>query len=160
MALLRREEALRLLNYLRERIDNPNQLAQIEDELSGEFAQELLREPEILAFFPELTDEFVVATTRWKLRIISHAHLRMVQRGIRSSEIAALFRRFLETSLAAEEVVTVGRYVIIGRPEARAAKLSFRVDIDSVTDELGQSHVVTVFMGRGDSENMTLIDLN
>jgi hypothetical protein len=159
MALLRREEVLRLLNYLRERIDNPNQLAPIEDELSGEFAQELLREPEILAFFPELTEEFLVSTTRWKLRVVSHAHLRMIQRGIKLSDLSMLFRRFLETS-AAGEVISVGSYVITGRPRARAPRMSLRVDVDSITDELGHSHVVTVYLGRGDSENMTLIELN
>jgi len=160
MAFLRREEVLRLLKYLRERIDDLERLAQIEDELSGEFAEEFIREPEILAFFPQLSDEFSVAATTWKLRVIPHAHLRMVQRGMKLSDISGMFRRFLERYAAASEVVTIGGYIISGRPKARAARITLRVDVDSVRDELGQSHVVTIYLGRGDSENMTRIDLN
>lgn len=160
MGLLRHEEVLRLLKYLRKRIDDPNKLAQIEDELSGEFAEEFIREPEILSFFPELTEEFVVGKTRWALRVIEHAHLRMVQRGIKLSDVSALFLRFLERASMGEEVITVGGYVIAGRPKGRARKISLRVDVDSITDELGDSHVVTVYLGGSDSENVTLIDLN
>lgn len=160
MGLLRREEVRRLLKYLREQIEDQNQLAQIEDELSGEFAEEFIREPEILALFPQLSDEFVVAATRWKLRVIPHAHLRMIQRGMKLSDVSGLFRLFLETFSAASEVVTVGGYIIRGRPKARAVRITLRVDVDSVTDEFGQSHVVTIYLGRGDSENMTLIDLD
>jgi hypothetical protein len=148
MGLLRREEVRRLLKYLRERIEDQEQLAQVEDELSGEFAEELIREPEMLAFFPQLSDEFSVEETRWKLRVIPHAHLRMIQRGIKLSDVSGLFRRFLETSLAAGEVVTVGGYIISGRPKVRAARIRLRVDIDSVTDEFGQCHIVTVYLGR------------
>ncbi len=160
MGLLRREEVLRLLKYLRERIEDQDQLAQIEDELSGEFAEEFIREPEILALFPQLSDEFIVADTRWKLRVIPHAHLRMIQRGKKLSDVSALFRRFLESSLVAGDVIVVGAYVITGRPRARGARMTLRVDVDSVSDESGQSHVVTMYLGQGDSENMTLIDLN
>lgn len=160
MGLLRREEVRRLLRYLHERIEDQDQLAQIEDELSGEFAEEFIREPEILAWFPQLSDEFVVGTTTWKLRVIPHAHLRIIQRGMKFSDVSALFRLFLETFSAASEVVTVGGYIISGRPRARAMRITVRVDVDSITDEFGQSHVVTVYLGRGDSENMTLIDLD
>src|SRR6266480_3451752 len=97
MGLLRREEVRRLLKYLRERIEDQDQLAQIEDELSGEFAEEVIREPEILALFPQLSDEVVVAATILRLRVSPHAHLRMTQRGMRLSDMSALFRRFLET---------------------------------------------------------------
>jgi hypothetical protein len=156
MGLLRREEVRRLLKYLRERIEDQDQLAQIEDELSGEFAEELIREPEILAFFPQLSDEFFVATTRWKLRVIPHAHLRMIQRGVKMSDVSGLFRRFLETFSAAGEEVIVGGYVISGRPKARAARITVRVDIDSVNDEFGQSHVVTIYLGRADTKDTTI----
>jgi hypothetical protein len=160
MGSLRREEVRRLLKYLRERIDDQDQLAQIEDELSGEFAEEFIREPEILAFFPQLSDEFFVSTTRWELRVIPHAHLRMIQRGMKLSDVSGLFRRFLESSSVAGEVIIVGGYVISGRPRARAARMTLRVDVDSVTDEIGQSHVVTMYLGRGDSDNMILIDFD
>jgi hypothetical protein len=157
---LRREEVRRLLKYLRERIEDQHQLAQIEDELSGEFAEEFIREPDILALFPQLTDEFVVASTRWELRVIPHAHLRMIQRGIRLLDVSGLIRLFLETHSATGQVVTVGGHIISGRPKGRSRRVTVRVDVDSVTDVLGQSHVVTVYFGRGDSENMTLIDLD
>lgn len=156
MGLLRREEVRRLLKYLRERIDDRDQLAQIEDELSGEFAAEFIREPGILAFFPQLSDEFVVAATRWKLRVIPHAHLRMIQRGIKLSDVSGLFRRFLDTYSAASEMVSVGGYIISGRPKARAARVTVRVDIDSVSDEFGQCHVVTIYLGRGDTKGTTM----
>src|SRR5690348_8502657 len=124
MGLLRREEVRRLLKYLRERIEDPNKLAEFEGELSGEFAEEFIREPEILSFFPQITEEFVVGQTRWKLRVIEHAHLRMVQRGIKLSAISALFLRFLESASTCGEVITVGGYVIYGHPDARARKIS------------------------------------
>jgi len=145
MGSLRREEVRRLLRHLRERIDDPDRLAQIEDELSGEFAEELIREPELLAFFPQLSDEFVVTGARWRLRVIPHAHLRMIQRGIKLSDISELFRHFVETY---SEGVTVGGYKITGRPKARKAKITLRVDVDSVSGEFGQSHVVTVYLSR------------
>jgi hypothetical protein len=159
MGLLRREEVLRLLKYLRERIEDPDQLAQIEDELSGEFAEEFIREPEILAFFPQLSDEFFVAATRWKLRVIPHAHLRMIQRGMRLSDVSGLFRRFIETFSAVGEEVIVGGYVISGRPKARMARITVRADVDTVDDESGQAHVVTIYLGRGQTEDTTEINL-
>ncbi len=160
MGFLRNEEVRRLLKHLRERIDDPGRLAQIEDELSGEFAEEFIREPELLAFFPQLIDEFVVSDARWKLRVIPHAHLRMVQRGMKLSDMSGMFRRFLETYAAAREVVTVGGCVISGRPKPRAPRITLRVDVDSVSDEFGQCHVVTIYLGPGDSETMTRVDLN
>lgn len=160
MGLLRREEVSRLLKYLRERIEDQDQLAQIEDELSGESAEEFIREPEILAWFPQLSDEFVVGITRWKLRVIPHAHLRMIQRGMNLSDVSGLFRRFIETFSAVGEEVIVGGYVISGRPKARAASMTLRVDVDSITDEFAQSHVVTIYLGRGDTEGATLIELS
>ena len=160
MGSLRREEVRRLIKYLRDQIQDRDRLAQIEDELSGDFAEEFIREPELLELFPQLNDEFVVATTRWRLRIIPHAHLRMIQRGIKLLDVAGLFRRFLETFSGGGELITVGGYVISGHPKVRAARITLRVDVDSITDELGHSHVVTLYLGRGDSENMTLIDLD
>jgi hypothetical protein len=156
MGFLRNEEVRRLLKHLRERIDDPGRLAQIEDELSGEFAEEFIREQELLAFFPQLSDEFVASNTRWKLRVIPHAHLRMVQRGMRLSDVSVMFRRFLERYAAASEVVTVGGYIISGRPKARSPRITLRVDIDSVSDEFGQCHVVTIYLGRGDTEGTTM----
>src|SRR5919205_1236614 len=148
MGLLRPEEIRRLVKYLREQIEDTDKLAQIEDELSGEFGDELIREPEILAYFPQVSDEFVIGATRWNLRVIPHAHLRMIQRGMRLSDLSRLFQRFLERYRTIHEVVSPGAYIILGRPKARMPKITLRVDVDSVTDELGQSHAVTMYLGR------------
>jgi hypothetical protein len=54
MGRLRTEEVRRLLRYLSERVGNPEQLAEIEDGLRDEDAEEFLREPDVLTYFPEL----------------------------------------------------------------------------------------------------------
>jgi hypothetical protein len=159
MGFLRNEEVRRLSKYLRERIEDPDRLAQIENELSGEYAEEFLREPDLLVYFPELFDEIVATAWHWRLRVIRHAHLRMVQRGIKLPEVSAMFRRSLEVCAADAEVVTVGPYSIIGRPKSRAARITVRADVDTVDDESGQAHVVTIYLGWGQTEGTTEIDL-
>lgn len=159
MGQLRHEEVRWLLRYLRERIEDAERLAEIEDELYGEFAEEFLREPDLLIYFPELTSEFTAAGSQWRLRFIPHAHLRMVQRGMKQDDLSTLFRRFVETYIASGQVITVGSYSLFGRLKPHAAAVTLRADIDVVTDESGQAHVVTVFMGRGDSEDSTEVDL-
>lgn len=151
MARLRQEEIRRLLGYLRKRIADPGLLAQIEDELRGDYADEFLREPELLVHFPVLTENFTVGGSQWQLRIIPHAHLRMVQHGVKLEEVNTLFQRFVEYCVASAEIITSGPYTIFGRPEPRSARLTLRVDVDVVTDESGAAHVVTVFIGRSDS---------
>lgn len=155
MGQLRHEEVRRLLRHLRERIDDPKRLAEIEEELRGEFAEEFIREPDLLIYFPEITDEIVIANSQWRLRFIPHVHLRMVQRGIKQADLSTLFRRFIETYLATGQVITIGSYSIWGRPIPRTATVTLRADVDVVSDESGQAHVVTVFMGRGDTEDST-----
>lgn len=160
MGFLRNEEVRRLSKYLRERIEDPDRIAQIEDELNGEYAEEFLREPDLLIYFPELVDEFVAAIGRWRLRVIPHAHLRMIQRGIKLADISALFRHSLEMYTAGGEVVTVGPYSIIGRSKPRVARITVRADVDTVDDESGQAHVVTIYLGRGETAAATLIELS
>jgi hypothetical protein len=75
MGRLRTEEVRRLLRYLSERTGNPEQLAEIEDALSDEDAEEFLREPDLLTYFPEQTVEIAAAGAKWQLRIIPHAQL-------------------------------------------------------------------------------------
>lgn len=151
MASLRDDEVRRLLKHLRRRVNDDERLAEIEQELRGEFGEEFLREPDLLIHFPELSVEFIVADMRWNLRVIPHAHLRMVQRGLKQAEVSALFRRFVETYSADGQVLTAGPYSIWGQPKPRAARITVRADVDSVTDENGQAHVVTVYVGRGDT---------
>jgi hypothetical protein len=52
MARLREEEIRRLLSYFRQRIQDTDRLAEVEDELRGEYAEEFLREPDVLVYFP------------------------------------------------------------------------------------------------------------
>jgi hypothetical protein len=149
MGRLRNEEVRRLLRYLRQHIADANHLDEIEDELRGEYGEEFLREPEILVYFPELNAEVLTAGVSWRLRVIPHAHLRMVQRGINLHGIESLFSRFIEICTAKGRAITTGPYTIFGRPAPRAQMTTLRIDVDMVVDMSGQAHVVTVFVGRG-----------
>src|SRR5947209_4807199 len=155
MSRLRDVEIRRLLRYLRQQIEDQEYLAEIEDELRGEEAEEFLREPELLAYFPEQAEELIVVSSRWVLRIIPHAYLRMVQRGIRQAAVVNVFKRFVEKCAAEEQVITTSPYTIFGRPTPRATKLTLRVDVDVVADTRVQAHLVTVIIGRTDAEDTT-----
>src|SRR5205085_10018735 len=100
MGRLRDEEIRRLLRYLRQRIEDQEYLAEIEDELRGEDAEEFLREPELLAYFPEQAVELIAVAAKWLLHIIPHAYLRMVQRDIKQTSVAKMFKRFVEKCAA------------------------------------------------------------
>src|SRR2546423_10570609 len=108
MARLRTEEVRRLMNYLSQQIRDPKRFAELEDALRDEYAEEFLREPDLLVYFPEQTVEIVVTGAKWQLRIISHALLRMVQRGISQTSVAKLFRRFVEFYSTGEQVIATG----------------------------------------------------
>jgi hypothetical protein len=155
MGSLRHEEVRRLLKHLRGQVDSEERLAAIEDELRSEFAEEFLREPDLLVYFPELSEEFVADGALWRLRFIPHAHLRMIQRGLKQSDLTALFRRFVETYAANRQVITIGPYNIWGRLKPRAPTTTLRIDVDVVNDQSNQAHVVTIFLGRGDTEDST-----
>jgi len=155
MGRLRDEEIRRLLRYLRQRIEDQEYLAEIEDELRGEGAEEFLREPELLAYFPEQIAELIAASAKWLLLIIPHAYMRMVQRGIRQAAVVNLFKRFVEKCVAEEQVISAGPYTIFGRPTPRAKTITLRVDVDVVADTSGQAHLVTVVIGRTDVEGTT-----
>lgn len=159
MARLREEEIRRLLSYFRQRIQDIDRLAEIEDELQGEYAQEFLREPEALAYFPEQPEEITAANAKWVLRIIPYTHMRMVQRGIKQAAVTALFRRFIEFCATSGEIITVGHYTIFGRPTPRSSLITLRADVDLVVDTGGQAHTVTIFVGRGEVEGTTEIGL-
>lgn len=158
MARLRDDELRRLMNYLSRQIQDAERLAEIEDALSDEHAEEFLREPDLLIYFPEQTCEVVITQTRWQLRAISHAYLRMVQRGISLKTTEDLFRRFIEQCQASEQVITTGPYTIFGKTSPRGKSITLRVDIDAVTDDSGRARVVTVFVGRSGNEEITVID--
>lgn len=155
MGYLRHEEVLRLLRHLRGRVESADRLTEIEDELRGEFAEEFLREPDLLVYFPEISDEFIAGGALWRLRFIPHAHLRIVQRGLNQSDLLILFRRFVEKYAESGQIITVGPYNIWGRPKPRASTVTLRADVDVIDGEDNQAHVVTVFMGRGNTEDST-----
>ncbi len=155
MGFLRHEEVLRLLRHLRGHVESAERLAEIEDELRGEFAEEFLREPDLLIYFPEISDEFIAGGALWRLRFIQYAHLRLVQRGLNQSDLSTLFRRFVEKCAGSGQVITVGPYSIWGRPKPRASTVTLRSDIDVIHGEDNRAHVVTVFRGRGDTEDST-----
>lgn len=159
MSRLDQAEALRLLSYLRNRITDIETLASIEDELRGEYAEEFLREPELLAWFPPLQEEVEINGMIWLLRVIPHAHLRMVQRGIKMDTLLNLFQRFIQFHEASGELITTGPYSVFERPKPREATVTLRFDVDLVSDEGGQAHIVTVFTGRGHSGVETEIEL-
>lgn len=151
-------EVRRLISYLLPLIDD-ERLTDIEDELRGDFAEEYLREPDLLGFFPPLSQEFVIENVRWQLRIIPHAHLRMVQRGVRLLDISDLFRLFIEKHASSRQLIFIGHFTLVGRIKQRNILVTIRIDVDVVTDTSGKAHVVTVHMGRGNTEGTTEIDL-
>jgi len=156
MAELPLEEVRRLVSYLRARVNDPDRLIEIEGELQGEEAEEFLREPELLAYFPTLTEEAMVIGLRWRLRVIPHAHLRMVQRGIKTATVVSLFSRFVEKRAAERQPVTVGKYTIRESPTPHGSNITLRVDVDAVESAGGQAHVVTVFMGREPADTIEI----
>ena len=153
MAGLRADQLRRLISYLSRRIQDTERLAEIEDELRDEYAEEFLREPDLLIYFPEETIEIVAANVTWLLRFIPHALLRMVQRGIPQAVAADLFRRFVEKSSAQGQIITVGPYTISGQTGPRGKAVTLRADVDHVADTSGEAHVVTVLIGLSNDED-------
>lgn len=156
---LRDDEIRRLLKYLDGQIENKERLAQIEDELRGEFGAEFLREPLIASHFPERILDFSIAETNWRLKIIGYTRLRMVQRGINQETIVNLFKKFVEYCRAEEQPITVGAYTIYGKPEPRAKSLTLRIDVDNIGDQQNAAHTVTIFVGRGNTSETEVIEL-
>lgn len=155
MANLPKNEVRRLINYLRLQIRDEELIGQFEDQLSNDEAADFLREPEILIYFPSLEFNLSIQTQNWRLHIIPHAHLRIIQRGIGLSEVKSLFQRFVEFCQNTNEVIVVGAYKITGRPQAGSSVLILRIDIDEVEDEGGKAHVVTIYFGqRGSGKNI------
>lgn len=158
MAKISDVEVRRLLSYLKPYVGE-GYLAQIENELRGDYASEFLREDDLLKFFPELFDEFIAAGKNWKLRVIRHAHLRMVQRGVKLNDVSVFFRSFVELYSAEEQALFIGQYSLYGRIKPRNLFITVRLDIDLVTDVEGAGHIVTIHMGSGNSEGMIDVEL-
>jgi hypothetical protein len=158
MAKISDVEVRRLVSYLKQNIDG-ERLAEIENELRDDYGEEFLREPDLLEFFPELSEQFSIAGKTWNLRIIPHAHLRMIQRSIKLSDIVSFFSTFVELYEANKQSIFVGHYMLYGRIKPRNILITIRVDIDMLTDIQGYGHVVTVHAGRGNNEGMIEVNL-
>lgn len=152
MSRLRDAEIRRLISYLRQHLGDESSLAGIEDMLRGEEAQEYLREPEILAYFPEVAEDFDVGEMRWRLRVIPHARLRSVQRGISTLSIVGLFRRFVEWSQQQGAIIAVGTYAISGRIPSHKGRVTLRADVDEITQGEATAHIVTIVIGATEAE--------
>jgi hypothetical protein len=96
MARLRNDEIRRLLSYLHKQVTEIELFAALEEELLGEESEAFLREPELLVYFPTRQQQIVLADDVWSLQITQHAHLRMVQRGIKMPVVGEIFSRFVE----------------------------------------------------------------
>lgn len=158
MAKISDAEVRRLLSHIKVYVDE-KVLAEIEDELRGDEAEEYLREPDLFKFFPEIFDEFTATGKSWKLRVIQHARLRMVQRGIKLSDASAFLCSFANLYHAQEQPLFTGHYALYGRVKARNLYVTIRIDVDLITDVEGEAHVVTVHSGRGNTEGMIEVDL-
>jgi len=147
MSRLRDDEIRRLISYLRQQTSDESRLAEIEDILRSDEAQDYLRELEILAYFPPIEETFRISSVQWNLRIIPHAHLRIVQRGIPVPTLASLFRRFVELSNQQGVAITAGNYSVTARLAPHKRRVTVRFDVDQVTEKAGMAHVVTVVIG-------------
>lgn len=154
MSRLRDEEIRRLVAHLRRQIHDEALIAEYEDILRSDEAEEFLREPELLAYFPVITEALDVSSVQWELRIIPHAHLRSVQRGIPIPTITSSFRRFVEFSNQQAAAITIGNYSVTARPAPRERKVTIRFEVSQISESEGAAHVVTVVIGttRIDSE--------
>ncbi len=148
MSALRDDQVRRLLAHLRRQITDAKQLAEIEDMLGSDEAEEFLREPELLHYFPALSEEFLLESVTWRLRIIPHAHLRIVQRGLSVHSVVQMFRRFLKFNAGQDVLITPGAYTVTGRPAPRERLVTLRIDVSEVAEDEGKAHIVTVIIGR------------
>lgn len=159
MGYLPEDEIRRLVSYLRPLIQDVETLAAIEDELRSEDAEEFLREPDLLNYFPALIEKLLLCETNWQLRVIPHARLRMVQRGISWETLLDLFRRFVEYAHSEGFPVLPGPYAITGWQDLRSALITLRLDIDVVDEGETKAHVVTLVFGRSESGSSNVIEV-
>jgi hypothetical protein len=83
-----------------------DELKVIEDQLRSDEGPKLLSRGDLDYFFPSLTFDIKVGTETWVLRIISHARMRMIQRGVKTEEVTRLFERFIQMSQQIGELLT------------------------------------------------------
>jgi hypothetical protein len=155
---LRDDEVKRLIAHLRSLVTE-DELRAIEDQLRSDEGPKRLSRGDLDDFFPQLSFDVRVGSETWVLRIIPHARMRMVQRGVQAEEVTRLFERFIQVSQQRGEVLTLGRYEIIGRVR-RGKRLTVRADIDEIETATGKAHVVTVYLGSsGGDESVVNVDV-
>lgn len=160
MGHLRDDEVRRLLAHLRQHVGEGERLAEIEDLLRSDEADEYVRGPELFEFFPQVDEELSIRGGQWVLRIIPHAHLRMVQRGLSLRSAGEMLQGYIEYCHAEDQVISIGNKIITDTRARRRAPVTWRVEVDEVKDDGGRAHVVTVVIGRTaadeDMETVTL----
>ena len=140
MARLRDGEIRRLLSYLHKQIGELEILAALEAELLGDEVEAFLREPDLLVYFTALSEQIVFTDEVWSVRITQHAHLRMVQRGIKTSVVLEIFSRFVEYFKAEGQAIAPDAYTIYDY----ATAISLRANIEVVSVAGGESRLITI----------------
>jgi len=144
--MLTEAEIRRVLSRLR--FLPKERLAEIEDRLRSKEGPAYIgsASSELLQFFGEYWMRVVAADQIWILRVPPHAHLRMVQRGMKESHLETVFKQLVETMEAAGELIIVGRYRVSARLR-RGPRVNFRIDVEEVEATGGRARLVTVFTG-------------
>ena len=147
MARLRDDEIRRLLSYLHKQVSDLETFAALEEEILGDEAEAFLREPDLLVYFPRLSEQIIFAGEVWSVQITQHAHLRMVQRGIKTPAVLEIFTRFVAYFKTEGQAIVPDAYTIYDH----ATSISLRANIEVVSLAGGESRLVTVLLGRGDT---------
>jgi hypothetical protein len=142
---LRDDEVWRLIAYLRLRVST-EELAQIEDILRSDEGTDYLRRRALLRYFPPIETALPIANVKWLVRITSHAHLRLIQRGVTVDEIQRSFVSFVEGSFQTGELVIEGNYALVG--QTRWGVTTVQIEVERITDAEGEANVVTIYLGR------------
>jgi hypothetical protein len=154
---LRDDEVRRLVVYLRSCVAT-EELAEIEDSLRSDEGSDYVRRRAILQHFPSIEETLSISGVQWLVRITSHAHLRLVQRGVAADEVQNIFTNFVELYSRIGELIIQGNYALVGR--TRRGITTVQIDIQFLRDAEGETNVVSVYLGRpGEDEDVTAVEL-
>lgn len=110
----------------------------------------------LLAYFLLLNIELKIDDSIWQVRILPHAHLRMVQHGISTHDIEDLVTRFAKTCKVRGEPIIEDYYGITGRTQ-RHHLVTLRVAVEEITAQTGRVRVITVYLGSGWTEEGMIV---
>jgi hypothetical protein len=151
------DEVRRLVAYLRSRV-SPEELTEIGDILRSEEGTDYVRRRALLQHFPPIEVTLSISGIQWLVHITTHAHLRLVQRGIAVDAVQKIFVNFVDLYSRMGELIIEGNYALVGR--TRRGITTIQIDIEQVTDREGETNVVSVYLGRpGEDEDATTIEL-